>query len=651
MKALPLCARIAALLLLLAPGITAQSRYDAHQAFAPLGLTGGGNTLRSARGAPGPAYWQNRADYRVRVRFDTLAKRISGEVTIRYTNASPEPLPFLWLYLDQNIDKGDSRASRMRGAGVDGAGVRLQKVAVGVPGEKTPLAVPYIVDGTRMQVRLPRPVSPDGGTITLVIDYAYTLQPSGGGGRSGYLDTRGGRIFEVSYWYPRMCVFDDLRGWNTLPFLGSGEFYMDYGSIDYTVELPAGMLVAGSGALQNAPQVLTPLEISRLRAAAASDRTLMIRRSGEPATRTSAGGWLSWHFHMDSTRDVAWAASAAFQWDAARVELPKTGRSMAMSFYPAESAADSLWGRATEYLKRSVEQFSRDWYPYPYPAAINVAGRVGGMEFPGITFDWWRSGRKGLFALLSHEIGHNWFPMIVGSNERRDAWMDEGFNTFIDLYAQQHFNHGEYAPKRDGEYAPGGGNPAQEIVPFITRKGISPVMSLADQLPVRDVHPLEYFKTAYGLVLLREVVLGPGRFDYAFRRYIRDWAFRHPSPLDFFREMDNGAGEDLGWFWKGWFLHNWQLDQAVKSVRYPDGPSGGALVTLENLGEMPMTTLVRLTDARDSTSDIRLPVEIWERGDTWSFRVPTTVPLKSVTLDPDTLLPDVDRSNNRWTAP
>jgi hypothetical protein len=651
MKVLIFCAGLVAFAVLAPVTVSAQSRYDAHRAFSPQGLTAGGDALRSASGAPGPADWQNRADYRVRVRFDTATKLISGAVTIRYTNFSPEPLPFLWLYLDQNIDNGNSRASRMRGEGVAGAGVRIKKVAAAIEGAGTPASVPYVVDGTRMQLRLPHAVAPGGGEITLVIDYAYTLLPSGGGGRSGYLDTRGGRIFEVSYWYPRMCVFDDIRGWNTLPFLGSGEFYMDYGSIDYTVELPSGMLVAGSGALQNAPEVLTPLESSRLRAAGASDQTLVIRRTGEPATRRSPDGWLSWHFHMDSTRDVAWAASAAFRWDAARVRLPEARSCMAMSFYPAESASDSLWGRATEYLKSSVEQFSRDWYPYPYPRAINVAGRVGGMEFPGITFDWWRSGRKGLFALLSHEIGHNWFPMIVGSNERRDAWMDEGFNTFIDLYAQQHFNHGEYAPKRDGEYAPGGGNPAREIVPFITRKGISPIMSLADQLPARDVHPLEYFKTAYGLVLLREVILGPGRFDYAFRRYIRDWAFRHPSPADFFREMENGAGEDLGWFWKGWFLHQWQLDQAVKSVRYPDGPSGGALVTLENLGEMPMTTLVRVTDARDSVSDIRLPVEIWERGDTWSFRVPATVPLKSVTLDPDTLLPDVDRSNNRWTAP
>lgn len=638
-----------AVFFLSASAVSGQNRYDAHAAFAPLGDAKTGNTYRSADGAPGPEYWQNRADYRVRVRFDTTTKIISGTVTIDYTNQSPVALPFLWLYLDQNIDSRDSRISRMKAAGASDAGFRLRKLAVAGKGKDAPLAVPYVVDGTRMQIRLPEPVAADGGKITLVIDYVFELQRSGGGGRSGYLDTPDGRIFEVSYWYPRMCVFDELRGWNTLPFLGNGEFYMDYGSIDYRVTLPSGMIVAGSGALTNPLQTLTPLELSRLEKARSSDLTQVIRKPDDAATRSGQDGWLTWHFHMDSTRDVAWAASAAFRWDAARINLPDGARALAMSLYPSGSGGDSLWGRATEYLKSAVEQFSRSWYPYPYPNAINIAGPVGGMEFPGITFDWWKSGGKGLFALLSHEIGHNWYPMIVGSNERRNAWMDEGFNTFIDIYAQQHFNHGEYAPKRDGEYAPHGGNPAEEIVPFITRPGISPIVSMADAISTTDVHPLEYFKTAFGLVLLREVILGPKRFDYAFRQYTHDWAFKHPSPEDFFREMENGSGENLGWFWKGWFLENWKLDQAVKSVHYlHNDPAKGADITLENLDRMPMVTLVRVTDARDSVRDVRLPVEIWERGGTWTFRVPTTVPLKSVVLDPDSLLPDVDRSNNRW---
>lgn len=408
------------------------------------------------------------------------------------------------------------------------------------------------------------------------------------------------------------------------------------------------MIVAGSGELMNPNEVLTSKEIQRLNTARQSDKTIMIRTLADPATQSSSG-MLTWHFHMENTRDVAWAASSAFIWDAAKINLPEKRTALAMSVYPGERAGDSSWGRATEYLKHSVEIFSRDWLPYPYPVAINVGGPVGGMEFPGITFDWWKSKNKGLFALLSHEIGHNWFPMIVGSNERRHAWMDEGFNTFIDIYAQQEFNHGEYAPKRDGEYAPHGGNPAEEIIPIITQPGIAPIIMPADALPNKDVHPLEYFKTAFGLVLLREIILGHDRFDYAFRKYTHDWAYKHPAPIDFFHEMENAAGEDLGWFWRGWFMHNWQLDQAVKGVKYVDNdPSKGALITVENLGKMPMPVLVRITGTDEKGLDFKLPVEIWQRGGEWTFQVNTTGKIKEVVLDPDHKLPDTDRSNNVW---
>lgn len=630
---------------------SAQGQYDAHAAFAPFFYPHNGNTFRSANGSPGPDYWQNRADYRIHVKFDTTTKTITGTVRITYTNNSPDKLPFVWLYLDQNIDRKGSRAAGMQPAGPAGteAGFNIHQVAVIEKGK--PAAVPYLVDGTRMQVRLPESIEAKGGKLQLEISFSYPLLRSGGGGRSGYLDTRYGRVYEVSYWYPRMCVYDDLLGWNTLPFLGSGEFYMEYGDMDYSVTLPAGMIVAGSGELKNPGQVLTRLETDRMTRARHADQAVIIRQAAEPATQPGSSGQLTWHFHMDSTRDVAWAASTAFVWDAARINLPGGKKALAMSVYPAESGSDSLWGRATEYLKSSVETFSNSWFPYPYPVAINVGGPVGGMEFPGITFDWWKAGGKGLFALLSHEIGHNWYPMIVGSDERRHAWMDEGFNTFIDIYAQQQFNHGEYAPKRDGEYAPHGGNPAEEIVPFITRPGIDPIVSLADALPTKDVHPLEYFKTAFGLVLLREVILGHDRFDYAFRQYTRDWAYKHPAPWDFFREMENGAGEDLSWFWRGWFLQDWKLDQEVEQVKYVDNDAKkGAVITIRNLGKMPMPALISVTDSKDTVQQIRLPVEIWERGDTWTFRVNTTTPLKSVTLDPAKLLPDVDRSNNTWKA-
>jgi len=274
------------------------------------------------------------------------------------------------------------------------------------------------------------------------------------------------------------------------------------------------------------------------------------------------------------------------------------------------------------------------------------------MEFPGLTFDGWKAKNKSLWDLLAHEIDHTWFPMVVGSDERRNAWMDEGFNTFIDIYASQEFNHGEYAPKRDGEYAPNGGNPAQEIVPVMTNSDLTPIMSLADSFRSgRNLHLVEYFKTAFGLVLLREVILGRNRFDYAFRRYISEWAFKHPTPWDFFRAMDNGAGEDLSWFWRGWFEHNWQLDQAVKDVSYVSGdPKRGARITIANLRRLPMPVLAEITEANGWRQRVRLPVQAWEGGATYTFQVDTANRLASVVLDPDHVLPDIDRSNNVWNA-
>ncbi len=636
-------------------GEPGQTRYDAQAAFAPNFFSFPGNAVRAADGAPGPAYWQNRADYQVEAALDPKSCEITGQVTIKYVNNSPVPLPFLWLELDQNIDREDSRANRMSQPGRENSGqngFHFQNVERFRQSRWVPAN--YLVCGTGMQIRLGHPLPPNGGKLRLRIKYNYHLLTFGGGGRSGILQTKNGRIFEVSYWYPRMCVFDDVRGWNTLPFLGDGEFYLDYGNIDYRVTVPRDIIVAGAGQLVNPDQVLTPTEIQRLQEASCSDQTVLIHRPGEAndlRTRPTDQGQATWHFHMNHTRDVAWAASRAFVWDAARINLPGGHHSLAMSFYPVESGAKDSWGRATEYLKNAVEIFSRDWFAYPYPVAVEVAGRVGGMEFPGFTFDGWKAKKKSLWSVLSHEIGHTWFPMIVGSDERRNAWMDEGFNTFIDVYASEQFNHGEYAPKRDGEYAPHGGNPAEEIVPVMQTSHIPPIMSLADAFPGRDLHPVEYFKTAFGLVLLREVILGHDRFDYAFRHYIADWAFKHPTPWDFFRAMDNGAGEDLSWFWRGWFEHNWQLDQAVEGVKYvKDDPADGAEITIANLRRLPMPVLAEVIEVSGRTQRIRLPVEIWEDGGTHTFRVNTTHELKSVILDPDHLLPDVNRANNAWEA-
>ncbi|MGH8149206.1 MAG: M1 family metallopeptidase [Steroidobacteraceae bacterium] len=627
---------------------TSRSAYDPRATFAPLALPDPVNAYRAGNGTPGPAYWQNRADYVIHARLDPASDLLSGREVITYTNASPQALEGLWVQLDQNIYRKDARARYVHDSlgGPATAGDVLESVEIERDGRW--MRADYVVSDTRMQVRLARPLAPHGGRLRLAIRYHFTV-PGVWGGRTGHVATKNGEVFDIAQWYPRMAVYDDLRGWDTLPYLGT-EFYLEYGSFDYSVTVPRDMLVAGSGELENPHEVLTARERARLGEARASDRTVMIRPAaeiGDPASRPPGKGPLTWHFRIREARDVSFAASRAFIWDAARINLPNGRHALAMSFYPVESAGPGAWGRSTEYLKDAVEHFSKRWTVYPYPAAVNVAGPVDGMEYPAIVFDSYRVGGKSLFALTAHEIGHTWFPMMVGFDERRDQWMDEGFNTFIDVYESQDFEHGVYAPKRDPEYAPGGGDPAEEILPLLEDPDAPVMLTRADQVRERYRHPLTYFKSALGLVLLREQILGPRRFDWAFRKFIRDWSWRHPTPSDFFRAMDSAAGEDLSWFWRGWYFHNWTLDLAVKGVRPVEGDwRKGALVTVANLDPLVLPAVVEIDFADGSRKRVRLPAETWIQQGTATLRLDSTAPVTRVVVDPDHVLPDRDRSDN-----
>ncbi|GGA81223.1 M1 family metallopeptidase [Puia dinghuensis] len=651
------------------------SGYDPQALFAP-GFYGDFHlATRSTNGAPSATYWQNRADYTLSVRLDTTRNELEGTAAIHYTNNSPDTLHTLWLYLDQQSYRPDARSNFLTnftaGGHTDGytlSSVKVQQGAIRFDAD-------YTITDTRMQIRLKQPLAPKGGKITLLIRYRYTV-PGDFGNRTDYVATRNGKIFEIAQWYPRMCVYDDRQGWNTLPFLQVGEFYDEYGDFDYSVTVPWDMIVAGSGELVNPAEVLTATQQSRLAKARTSDQTVMIRSAvevGDPASRPVHTGTLTWHFKMAGTRDVAFGASRAYIWDAARVNLPGGKRSLAMSVYPVESAGPDAWDRATEYLKKSMEYFSQQWFVYPYPVAINEAGIAGGMEYPGIVFDGITDKGKDLFWITAHEIGHNWFPMIVGTDERTYAWMDEGFNTFIDVYASDAVNNGEFAPKRDAEYAPGGGNPVDEIIPTIKDPQAPVMMTRADGIPEKYRHPMVYFKPALGLVLLREQILGHDRFDYAFRRYIQNWAFRHPGPYDFFKTMDNEGGEDLSWFWRGWFFHNWSFDIAVQSVQNI-GPgsttvtgagsttnnsssssttnnSSQVAITLANLDRLALPATLELTWKDGTKQQITLPVETWLQSGTCTLHFPATQPLTAVTVDPAHVLPDANRANNTWTAP
>jgi hypothetical protein len=450
-------------------------------------------------------------------------------------------------------------------------------------------------------------------------------------------------MYEIAQWYPRMCVFDNVYGWNTLPYLGQGEFYLEYGDIEYNVNVPGNMIVGGSGELVNPTEVLTAKEQQRLLAARGSDKTVVIRgvdEVGNPASRP-AKDRLTWRFRCINTRDVAWAASSSFVWDAARMNLPDGKKSLAESLYPVEVAGDSAWGRATEYVKGAIEYYSGYLYPFSYPSATNVAGVTNGMEYPGIVFCGVHARMRGLWGVTSHEFGHNWFPMIVGSNERKYPWMDEGFNTYINTMADSAFNKGEYYHAE---------NRSREA--YYWHNGDDPIMTIPDVVQGRNLGVTAYAKPSLGLQLLREEVLGKARFDYAFRYYVHQWAFKHPTPYDFFHAIENGSGETLDWFWRGWFLYDWKIDQAVTGVDYVSStdPSQGATITIENMEKLPMPVTVEVKESNGTTNRVKLPVEIWMHGPVWKFHYPSTSKIDQVTIDPDLRYPDTNSGNNVWKA-
>lgn len=619
--------------------------YDPHDAFAPLFYPAYGDEVRSAAGAPGPKYWQNSVDYTIDASLDDENKSLSGAVTITYKNNSPQELPFVWLQLDQNIYGLNSRGvaitdlSGGRWANRDAFDGGYELKSVEIVNTATGKAAPadHLITDTRMQIRLPAALK-TGGILKLRISYAFKI-PQYGTDRCGRLETKNGWIYEIAQWYPRMCVFDNVVGWNTLPYLGQGEFYLEYGNIEYNVNVPSEMIVGGSGELTNPAEVLTPTQLRRWTQARTSEKTFTIRSESEvadPASRP-AGGRKTWKFKCTNTRDVAWAASKAFIWDAARIDLPSGKKAMAQSLYPVESAGDSAWGRSTEYVKACIEYYSKYLYEFTYPAATNVAGVVGGMEYPGIVFCGSRSRKGNLWGVTRHEFGHNWFPMIVGSNERKYAWMDEGFNTYINTVADSAFNNGEYFRPVTSR--------TRLAAPYFN--GADPMMTIPDQMPAREWGTLSYTKPGTGLELLREEILGKDRFDYAFRYYVHSWAFKHPTPYDFFHAIENASGETLDWFWRGWFVNNWKIDQAVTGVEYVQGdPAKGATIAIENKEKLPMPVTVEVKEANGTTNRVKLPVEIWMKGGTWKFHYPSTDKIVQVTIDPDQRYPDSDLSNN-----
>lgn len=630
----------------------AQSNYNAKEAFNPQFYPYPGNDFRSASGEPGPKYWQNRADYNINCTLDTIKHSVTGDVVITYTNNSPDNLKFLWLQLDQNIYKKDSRGSatttQTGGRWANGGftdGDVIKSVSAEFNGKSYPAK--YTVTDTRMQVWLQEALKSAGGKVKLTIQFEFQV-PQYGTDRMGRLSTKNGWVYEIAQWFPRLCVYDDIQGWNVLPYIGAGEFYLEYGDIAYSVTAPSDIIVVGSGELLNPQDCFTADQLKRYNEAKGSDKTVVIRSEKDITAKSAQPkkGNSTWKFKIQNTRDVAWGASKAFILDAAKINLPSGKKSLAVSAYPVESTKDKKgndWRRSTEMVKGSIEHYSGKWFEFPYPAATNVAGIVGGMEYPGIVFCSYNATGSGLWGVTDHEFGHTWFPMIVGSNERKYAWMDEGFNTFINDLSTEAFNKGEF--KQQSFF----NDPNSSLmIKYTFGDKMDGLYNTPDVIQQENLGIAAYMKPSIMLHALREVVLTPERFDAAFKEYINRWAFKHPTPWDFFHTIENVAGEDLSWFWRGWVLNSWKLDQSVKDVKYVKSiPANGAEITLENLEKMPMPVTVLIKEANGKEHTINLPVEVWQRGAEWKFGVPTTSEIKEVILDPENKLPDWNRENNK----
>lgn len=643
----PIDSIVALILILVSTGLFAQekSEYNYVKAFGPNFYTFNGNEYRSASGKPGPAYWQNKSSYKIQVKLDEKLRKISGNVQVTYTNNSPETLDFIWFQLDQNLFKSDSRGqytipltnSRYgNSTEIFEGGYKLSNIHINHSKD-----VDYFISDTRMRINLPNPLESKGGQLKISMDFEFLI-PTHGADRTGILPTKYGNIYSIAQWYPRVCVFDDVLGWNTEPYTGPGEFYLEYGDFEVEIVAPANHIVVFGGELLNPNEVWSSEQLARYNHAKRSNSTLIIRTEEEVERehKNPRKGELVWKYRLNNARDVAWASSPAFIIDAAKVDLYSGKTALALSAYPKESKGGNAWERSTEYTKASIEHYSNKWYEYPYPVAINVASNVGGMEYPAISFCGFKAKASNLWGVTDHEFGHNWFPMIVGSNERLHAWMDEGFNMFINDISTEAFNKGEYNQKY--------GKP-NSLTQALFDPSLEPVMSSPQNMKEKNIGYLVYYKPAYALHLLRNEIIGRERFDNAFRKYISEWAFKHPIPTDFFRTIENETGENLNWFWRGMFQYNWQMDQAITEVRYVErNPSKGTIITIQNLGKLPMPVEIELTTITGKKEIVKLPVEIWERNKNWTLKVNTTEELKEVKLDPREVFPDINPENNNW---
>jgi len=486
-----------------------------------------------------------------------------------------------------------------------------------------------------MKVDLTAPLPP-GATATFDIAWQFNI-PEHGADRMG----RDGALFELAQWYPRVAVYDDLRGWNTEPYLGQGEFYLEYGDYTMEVTVPAGYIVAGTGMLLNASEVLTPTQVSRLAQAARTEKTVNIITDAElksGAARPKRTGTLTWRFKAQNVRDAVWAASPDYMWDAS-----SWNGKMAFAYY--RPSAIETWKDAADMSRMSIQEYSERWFPYPYPQISAVEGPISGMEYPMVAMETKSDDKYDLYNVVTHEIGHMWYPMIVGSNERMHMWQDEGFNTFIN-----YFSEARRFPEK-GSYAERVRHDREQVVQFMQRDLDEPLEINPDRIDPRILGENAYVKTAVGLALLRDEILGPVAFDEAFREYTRRWAFKHPSPTDFFKTMEDVSGRRLDWFFREWFIENPHFDQAIDTViTKPFTGGDSVMVVYSNHARGVLPIHARFIFADGSTQNFDYPAEVWSTNTLFYPRIYELKgkKLSKIELDPDKRLPDLDRSNNVW---
>lgn len=603
---------------------------------------------RTTTGVPGPRYWQQWANYRIHTSVDPAAKTVTGGETVVYYNRSPDTLRTLNVQLILNVHRPEAVRDEENEAS---GGVNLTRVAVA--GQTLAAATQrgqtgYAVQGTNLAIRPASPVLP-GDSVRLEFEWNFKIPQAGASGRMGY---DGDNLVFMAYWYPQMAVYDDVVGWQTDPFLGTAEFYMGYGNYEYTVDAPAGWIVMGTGRLTNAAQALSAPVLARWQRAMQSDTTVHVLTAadfGPKATAAGTNGRVTWSFRADSVRDVAFSVTRESLWDAARTTVGDRngdGRRDYVTINALYRQSAPAWRNAVRFEQHAIthhSQFTGVDYPYPHMTAVEAQEIIGGgMEYPMMTLIGAYNNRSDttFYDVVTHELGHMWFPMVIGVDERRYGWMDEGTTDFNTNEARNDYFH---------QAAPGAHLEEQDQYLQFVKRGIDVrELTWTDYItPTFAGGFATYPKPSTLLETLRNLI-GEDAFLRGYHAYARAWAFKHPKPYDFFNAFNTAAGRDLGWFWSSWYDNDWSLDQAVQSVT---ADASGTTITIADRGNVPMPARLVITRANGQTERREVPVETWLRGArTATVTLPAGgSPVVKVEIDPERQFPDADRTNNTWT--